>query len=33
MGKYTLQITTETERQKALDLVKRSPINTYIPRS
>ena len=27
MGKYTLQITTETERQKALDLVKRSPIH------
>ena len=30
MGKYTLQITNERERQKALDLVKRSPINTYI---
>ena len=30
MGKYTLQITNEVERAKALDLVKRSPINTYI---
>lgn len=30
MGKYTLQITNERERQKALDLVKRSPANTYI---